>query len=524
MIGMMYLVLTALLALNVSKQILDAFIVVNESMEVTNANFSKKVANTYANFESAYNANPTKVGPFWEKAVRARKLSQQMEYFVDSMKYMVIMKTEKLPNYDSAKKLPLNKAGRIDNYDVPTNYFIGQSEDGSGGQARILKDKIELYKKQMLELVDPKVRGSIKIGLETDGKYFDASHKSQNWEMHNFYHTILAATVTILNEIKNEVYNAEFDVVNRLFMDISAEDYKFDAINAKVIPRSRFVFSGEEYEAEILVAAYESKGKPTVKYAMGTDSLRASQADGARTLIGENGHVILKLGTSGEGLQRYAGFIEVLDPNGVMKQYHFNETYTVSKPLVTISPTKMNVFYVGVDNPIDISVPGSPEKIIPTVSVGSIKPAPEGKGFIVYNLPRNTKDCSVSVAATFDGKQKNMGSFTFRLKRVPDPIAKIGGKNDGFIAKSLILASPYIIPEMPVGFDFNLNYVVTSFTFVTFISGDVFSKKVTGNRLDPAIVKMIQDGKKNQRIWFEDITVKGPDGERNISSVNLKVN
>lgn len=522
MIGMMYLVLTALLALNVSKQILDAFIVVNESMEVTNSNFSKKLENTYSKFESAYSQNPAKVEPFWKKAEEARRLSHELENFIDSLKYTVIMKTEKLDLYDSAKALSLNRTKRIDNYDIPTNFFIGNSEDGSGGQARVLRERIDKYKEQMLALVDSNKRNTIKMGLETSGDFRNANNQVQNWEMHNFYHTILAATVTILNKLKAEVYNAEFDVVNHLFSAISAEDYKFDAIHAKVIPKSRFVFSGEEYEAEILVAAYETKGKPTVRYAMGADSLRASMVAGARTLIGENGRVTLKMAAGGEGPQRYAGFIEVLDPSGVMKQYHFNETYTVAKPLVTISPTKMNVFYVGVENPVSILVPGSPDKIVPTVSVGNIRQ--EGKDFVVYNLPKNTKEAIVSVSAVFDGKPKNMGSFSFRLKRVPDPIAKIGGKNDGFISRSLVLASPYLVPEMPVGFDFNLNYVVTSFNFGTIISGDVISRKVTGNRLSPEIVKMIQDGKKNQRIWFEDITVKGPDGERTIGSVNLKVN
>jgi gliding motility-associated protein GldM len=524
MIGMMYLVLTALLALNVSKQIMDAFLVVNESMEVTNSNFSKKLDNTYSKFEKQYNSNPAKVGPYWEKAVKAHKLSRDLENFVDSLKFTVVMKTENLKSYDSAKNLPLNKAKRIDNYNEPTNYFIGTSEDGSNGKARVLKNRIELYKKQMLDLVEPKFRSSIKMGLETEGKYQDANKAKQNWEQHNFYHTILAATVTILNKIKAEVYNAEFDVVNHLYSAISAEDYKFDAIHAKVIPKSRFVFSGEEYEAEILVAAYETKGRPTVKWLPGVDTITPGQIANARILEGENGRVTLKMAASGEGLQRYAGFIEMLDPSGILKQYHFNEEYTVAKPLVTISPTKMNVFYIGVDNPVAISVPGSPERIIPTVSVGSIKPATEGKGYIVYNLPKGVKEAVVNVSAVFDGKPKNMGAFTFRLKRVPDPIAKVGGKSEGFIARSLIMATPYLIPEMPVGFDFNLTYVVTSFNFGTFISGDIFSKKVTGNQLPKDIVDMIKQGKKNQRIWFEDITVRGPDGERTIPSVNLKVN
>ena len=99
------------------------------------------------------------------------------------------------------------------------------------------------------------------------------SGKKQNWQMHNFYHTILAATVTILNEMKAEILNAEFDIVNNLYASVSAEDWKFDEIRAKVIPKSSYVFLGEQYEAEILVAAYDTKQNPNVHYLFGADTM-----------------------------------------------------------------------------------------------------------------------------------------------------------------------------------------------------------------------------------------------------------
>jgi hypothetical protein len=182
----------------------------------------------------------------------------------------------------------------------------------------------------------------------------------------------------------------------------------------------------------------------------------------------------------------------------------------------------MNVFYIGVENPVSITVPGGPERIIPTVSVGKIRP--EGKDWIVYDLPKNTREAVSAVNAVFSGKTKAMGSMNFRLKTVPDPIATVGGKNDGIISKSLMLASPYIIAEMPPGFDFDLKYFVTAYTFVTEVSGDIIETRVTGNRFTPEITKQIQNAKKNKRVWFEDITVHGPDGDRNISSVSLKIN
>jgi gliding motility-associated protein GldM len=521
MIGMLYLVLTALLALNVSKQILDAFVVVNESMETTNENFSKKLENTYAKFRIQYQLNPNKVGPFWTKAQEAHRLSDQFTRYVDSIKYIVIQKTARIP-MDEVKKTPLRDIHQKDSYDMPTSYFIGTSEDGSGGESRILKNKIEVYKKKMLDLVDPKYRNTIKIGLDTRGPYYDADDHKQPWEMHNFYRTILAAAVTILNKIKAEIYNAEFDVTSNLFSSISAEDFKYNKIDARVIPKSAYVFLGDEYQAEIVVAAFDTKGTPNVRYILGSDTLLASNFKNATPLESSMGVVRLKLPGSSEGLKRFAGIIKIVSPLGDTMTFHFKDEFIVAKPGITVSPTKMNVFYVGVDNPVNISVPGSPENIVPTITTGKIRP--DGKNWIVYDLPKGVREAIINVNAVFSGKSKPMGATTFRLKTVPDPVAKIGSKSDGFISKSLLLASPYLIAEMPTGFDFDLKFFVTSFTFTTEVSGDIITTKVMGNRLTPDLLKMIQNAKKNKRIWFEEINVKGPDGDRTIASIGLKIN
>lgn len=517
----MYLVLTALLALNVSKQMLDAFIVVNETMENTNTNFNRKLDNTISKFRIQYQMNPNKVGPYWERAEKARKLSEGLAKYIDSCKAMVISKTERIP-FKDAQTISLADCDKKENFDMPTHFFIGSSHDGSAGEARVLKNKIETFKKQMIGLLDPKMQATMKIGLVTEGKFKDSYGEAQNWEMHNFYHTILAATVTILNQMKADVYNTEFDVVNSLYAAVSAEDWKFDAIRAKVIPKSSYVFIGDEYSAEILVAAYDTKANPNVRYVLGSDTLTAANFKNATPIQGENGVVTLKLGGSQEGLKKFAGIIKILSPTGDTMTFHFHDEFIVAKPALTISPMKMNVFYVGVDNPVSISVPGGPEKVTPSISVGSIRQ--EGKDYIVSGLPQNVREAVVTVNAVFSGKSKNMGSYTFRLKRVPDPIARIAGKSEGVISKSIVLASPFLVPEMQVGFDFDLKFVVTSYNFVTDITGDIFEVKVQGNRLTPDIVRMITNAKKNKRIWFENITVKGPDGERTIPSINLKIN
>ncbi|TSA30301.1 MAG: gliding motility protein GldM, partial [Bacteroidetes bacterium] len=373
LIGMLYLVLTALLALNVSKEILDAFIVVNETMETTNENFSQKVDASYSKFKQQYQIAPEKVGPNWIKAQEAHRLSDELIAYIDTLKFEVIRKTERLQTIQEAGNLKLANLARKDNYDTPTQFFIGQSQDGTDCRAAELRSRIEAYREQMLDLVEPKYRPVIKIGLETEGPYYDANGVKQNWQMHNFYRTILAATVTILNELKAEVFNAEFDVVNNLYASVTAEDWKFDEIKARVIPKSNYVFLGEEYQAEILVAAYDTKQNPNVRYLFGADTLTQANYRLATPLEGSRGIVTLKLPATSEGLKRFAGIIKIISPLGDTMSFHFKDEYIVAKPALTISPMKMNVFYIGVENPVSISVPGGPERIMPSITEGKIK-------------------------------------------------------------------------------------------------------------------------------------------------------
>lgn len=234
MIGMMYLVLTALLALNVSKDILEAFVVVNESLVVTTENIQKKNNISYANFEKQNLINPNKVGPFYKKALQARYYANSLVQYIESLKKTIVGEAEGLDTATAAK-LPLRDVQKKDNYDIPTNFFIGQSQDGSKGKARDLKDSITSFKKRMKALLKDTI--GLNLGLLTE----DTDNEIEghvNWEMKNFYHLIMAGVVTNLNRIVSEVRNAEFDVVNSLYREISAEDFKFDKIDAKVVPKS----------------------------------------------------------------------------------------------------------------------------------------------------------------------------------------------------------------------------------------------------------------------------------------------
>lgn len=539
MIAMMYLVLTALLALNVSKEILDAFLVVNESMIDTNESFKRKIHNTYEQFEFQHSLNPNKVGPYWEKAKIARELTQDMTRYLNDIKFEIVQYsertdsletiekfyvTEEVPDPDNPaqmkEKLELNleSVPTKDKYDRTTNYFINQRK------AYELKDRIEAYKDTMLKLVDTARRDLLNLGLRTDGTYYNASGQKESWEMHNFYATILAAEITILNKLIAEVQTAEFDVINMLFTEINISDFKFDEVDAKVIPKTSYVLKGENYEAEVLVAAYDSKQNPEVFILKGADKITTENIDRAQKIEGKDGTVKLEWASNVEGPHKYAGLIRIKDPEGNDASYPFKHEYIVAPPSLTVAATKMNVFYIGVNNPVSISVPGvAKERIRPSISTGTIKPDPQSKGDWIVRVPTGARKAVVSAQAEYQGQFMNMGSSEFRVKKVPDPVAEIAGMNQGPIEKNVLLAASAIIPTMK-SFEFEMYFTVTSYKMITIIGGDLVQKNIRGNRFTEEIANIIRNARRKQRFLFENIQAEGPDGTiRTLNPINLEI-
>jgi gliding motility-associated protein GldM len=403
---------------------------------------------------------------------------------------------------------------------------MGDSEDGSKGKGKELLQKIVDYRKNMMNLLNEKDWEKVRLGLQTNGKYHDASGLPQNWIQYNFFHTMLAADITIINKIITEVYNAEFDIVNFLLDDIDAEDFKYDKIDAKVLPKTNYVFQGDEYQAEIIVAAYDTKQNPDVYLMDGVDSLPVSQIGRARTIEGEKGKVKLKLPAQSLGLKKFAGIIRVKSGVGDVNNYFFNDEYFVAEPSLTVSAMKMNVFYIGVDNPVDISVPGVPdESIVPSISIGTLKRDPSSKNWIV-TVPSGQKETVISVEAQIDGKKKGMGNKKFRIKKLPDPIALIANKNEGLINRNILVAAGAIIPKMPDDFEFDLNYKIMSFKMTMQLRGtEVWSDQSSSNRLTDNMMNNIRSANRGQKIWFENIIARGPDNiDRQLAPIILTIN
>lgn len=421
MIGLMYLVLLALLAINVSKDILDAFILVNDGLETTITNYQQKNDLLYAEFNNAKSIDSKKITPYWEKANRVKTLSENLIKYIDEIKTSLIMETEKIPK-EEADTIQLAKISAKDNYDDPTRLMIGEFEDGSNGLAKDLKEKINSFEKELLSLIDDH---NFSLDLKTEG--VETPDGFLNWEMRNFDHTPLVASITLLSKLQTDIKNAEYETVNKLFQSVRKNDFTFDTIAPKIISPSNYVMIGEKYNADIFIAAFSKTQNPEIL--IGKLDENDNLIEVYDTVSVSNGMGKYSLSPSSEGIHQYEGIIKMISPTGTEKKYPFRSEFIAAKPNLVVSPDAMNVMYIGPENPISISVPGvASENITATITGAGNKLIKTSNGKYKAILSRNSpKDIKINVNITSNGTVKPMGNMDFKVKNLPIPYAEFSG-------------------------------------------------------------------------------------------------
>lgn len=524
MIGMMYLVLTALLAMNISKDVLLAFITVESGLNATNNNFDQKNNVLYAKFDKGMAENKTKTKPWADKAFKIREEAGKLCKFIDEAKSELYILAQPELTKQIADTFQLKNGIANDNYDIPTNYLIGPETAKPTGKGVEIKKRITEFRKLVMEMVPEKDKAGFKIGLLTDDQYDSHAQKSLPWEVYNFDHTTMAACMCLLAGVKNDVKNAESDIVTLLLRAIDAGDFKFDIITAKVVAPTSYVVMGDEYTADIFVAAYSSTDDPEVL--VGNVDTTTNTITGTPEIVPVSaglGKYTVK--TSSEGLQTWSGLINVKAPDGSIKPYPFTSTYMVARPSFAISPTKMNVFYIGVANPVDISAAGvAPTNVVATLSgAGTI--TNKGQGHYEVNVKSGNK-CTINVGAKDPktGVTKSIGpGMEFRIKKVPSPNAKFANVvGDGAITKGQLQAAGGIFADLS-DFVFDLKFPINKWTISMSINGLFNDITAKGPGLTNDMRAMLSKAKKGSKILIEDVWVQAPDGPRKITGCNIKI-
>jgi len=532
MIGMMYLVLTALLALNVSKEIINSFMVIETGLITTTRGIDNKNGILYTQFDLAMLNDEKKAAPLYEKAMNVQKKSKELSDFIQELKaelrahvqYSEQPTPEQVKMGDTLHSVLLDQP---DNYDIPTHFMIGEDPANVTGKAKDLKAKLGEYKKFLSDQLSPESQERLKNNLatlNTDELYNKSEEKNVSWEWGNFYHMPVSAMLANLTRIQVDVKNAEGDIVNELLGSVSKNDFKFDTLAAKVVAPTSYVLSGDKYQANLFVAAFSTTQDPSIWLCDYDSVTKAPKGPIDSTSVKvSRGIGTYEVAAGSVGLQTWKGLIRVKKPDNSYESYPFKSEYIVAAPSAAVFLEKMNVFYIGVDNPITISAAGvSAGDLQPSITGGTMS-ATGKPGQYIVKVSGGTK-ATINVGAKLNGVQKSMGAFEFRIKRVPDPVAYVGTiKGDGQMTKGELQGASGVFARME-NFDFDLSFKVISFVMSMNVNGVFVEKKGNGPAITPEMKTLLAGAKPGNKVFFEQVTVQGPDGTmRKIPGVNIKV-
>jgi gliding motility-associated protein GldM len=535
MIGMMYLVLTALLAMNVSKDILNAFVTVNDGLENTKHNFREKNQDQYSAFAASNQENPKKVGPYWSKAQDVQKMADQTVTYIDDIKVEIIAGIEpSIPkemvrgkNADGIDTIVNLMHVKVkDNYLFSTQLLVGSEpstpSDGPYSAMEMI-GKLEAFRDKLKGYVDPK--GAIFKALDEtfvfDDRENSATHKVENWPAYNFFGVPAAATLTLLTKIQTDIRNAESDVIKYLYSQVDAASYKFNVLESAVISPSNYVLVGDTFYAKVFLAAFDDTKNPEIFLGDTYDSTTHEIGGDPIEVDIQSGKGYIKIPTRGEGDFTYNGVIKYKAPTGEYNYYPFSTEYKVAKPSTTISATKMNVFYIGVDNPVDISAPGvAKDQIRPSISSGSISKASDGQWTVRV---KKAGKAIINVSAEVEGNSQSMGKMEFRVKKIPDPIGKIGGKTGGAVRKAQLMAAATVRAELE-NFDFDVKATVVGYSVVYVKKGLLATETIRGGKLSGRVKDIIKNSRVGDKLYFESIKATLPDGTtRTLPTISFKI-
>jgi gliding motility-associated protein GldM len=497
MIGMMYLVLTAMLALNVSSEVLEGFTMVDKSLHTPINSTTVRNEDLFNEFEYLYKQNPAKVKEWLDKALLVKQKSDSLYNYLQNFKYDIIKMVDNGDADPEARRV-INK----ENYDAPGEYALVK------GNGKILKRNIESYRNFLISLSEnsPAKKKMYATVFST------APTKSGTpWEYAIFEMMPVSAVVTVLTKYQSDIRMAEAEVIQYLKSQTDVSDFRVNKIEAMVVPNSRYVIRGSKYSAQIVLSAIDSTKTP--QYFIGN------------ALI-PNGKY--EVNCSKSGTFNYSGYILLAGNDGNVRKFPFSSDYIVGEPSATISNEDLNVVYRGIDHKFSISVPGvAAENISVRVSGATIQKTTGGKYII---RPTQDGEINIAVYAKVEGKEILMGNSSYRVKYLPDPKAYLqyvdaGGITrliqDGNLNKRLLRGENVAIVAS-YGED---ELIQAKFNIISFSMLTVFgSVETSGSRLNNRQISDIDRLEGGDYITFKNIKAVGPDGKiRNLGLIQVQI-
>ena len=337
MINLMYVVLMAMLALNISTEVLNGFSVVEESLSRTTANSTKENQAMFADFEQQMKENPTKVREWYERAREVKNMSDSLYNFAQELKWAIVREAD---GNEADLKNIVNK----EDLEAAAQVMLAPGS----GKGQQLFDQVVSYRKRILDLItDPHQKEIISSNLSTEVPQ-NENTLGKNWQEYMFDAMPVAAAVTLLSKLQSDVRYAEGEVLHSLIANIGLKDIRVNKLDAFVIPDKTTLYPGEQMSTHIVMAAVDTTAQPEI-YVNGT---RINSKGGAYTIS-----------AGGVGEHQFGGYILMRNADGDMIRRDFIQKYRVIQPPsgATVAADLMNVLYAGYPTPVSVTVAGLPQ-------------------------------------------------------------------------------------------------------------------------------------------------------------------
>jgi gliding motility-associated protein GldM len=443
MINLMYLVFIAMLALNMSKEVLTAFGLMNEKFEGVNKFSEEYNKSLFGTLEQKAEDDPTRFKAPLEKANQVAAISKKLYVFLANLKNDVSKEFEK---NEKTGKLPyeaMDKSGYIDE-----NWFKG---DGYSPKGQEIITAIETYKKDLIAVFGNDVKyqpiiNNVKSKFNLDN-IKDSDGVSKKYLNYHFEGFPAVASIAKLTSMENDVHSTEQDIYNALIGNTIAQAASLKNFQAMVVLDKNVFFEGETVKGKVVLGKYDANTVPTSFSGPGKI---------------ENGQAIISMTAGGIGEKTINGTFSFMEDGKPVPLKFEGKYVVVPRPnSANISADKMNVVYRGLDNPMTISFAGIPDSDVSASATGLTKTGKGGK----YNLnPGSGTEVIVSVTGKMADGKSAVDKKVFRIKNIPAPAGAIG-KQVGVLkgAKSRLEVSQ-VTAELQ-DFLYDLNFQVTRFTF-----------------------------------------------------------
>jgi gliding motility-associated protein GldM len=402
MINMMYLVLTAMLALQVSNAILQKFVLLNNSLESANGAADKSNSNTLRAMDKAIadNGNKPEYRQLYNQATQVRKNTSEMMSYMEDLKQILIK--EAGGGLDPETKGIKNLAEE----DKVANIFVKNKKGYE------MKTKIDAYVASLQKVVGKDITFQpLTLDADKDPAMAnaDAMTRSKDFAELLFTATPVPAAMASISQKQSDLRRYESEVLDNLASKVGAKEIKFDKIFAVVIPDSRTVVAGQTYKAEVAIGAFSSTISPSIS--VNGSGLPVKEGKGLYEVRTQGG----QFDANGQLKKQYTASVSFRKPDGSIENVTKQEEYTVLKPSVQVLSQSMPPLYFKCANKIQVSSPGLGALFKPTFGGGGAEFIPGGGGKVTI-VPSSAK---VNMDVKNDGI--TLETFGFSVRKVPKP-------------------------------------------------------------------------------------------------------